>query len=154
MPNTACLVGLGASAICGSLGATPEDLETARRLVSSVGIVVDVPENLIDVVTGLSGSGPAYVYTFLDAMIAAGISLGLPISVAQELTLQTVIGASEMARQTGRTPAELRDEVISPGGTTMSGLAELEARDFRGAIIAAVAAAARRARELGGQPGR
>jgi pyrroline-5-carboxylate reductase len=149
MPNTPCLVGCGAS--CYSLGAhaTHADAEVVARLLSAVGIAREVPEKLLDAVTGLSGSGPAFVYTMIEAMSDGATSLGLPSELAAELAAQTAAGAAKMVIETGESPAALREQVTSPGGTTVAGLGALEEHGFRNSVIAAVTAAARRSAELG-----
>ena len=150
MPNTPALVRKGATAICGNARATRGDLAAVRVLFDSVGITWEAPsEDLLDPVTGLSGSGPAYVFAFLEALTEAGEQVGLPAEAAARLAAQTVYGAAKLAMDSDRTPAELREQVSSPGGTTLAGLARLEAAGFRAAIRDAVAAATRRAGELG-----
>ncbi len=149
MPNTPALVGKGAAAFCLGSQATAEDAETARLLLEAVGLAVAVPERLMDVVTGLSGSGPAYVYLMIEALADGGVSAGLPRADALRLAAQTVLGAAAMVLETGEHPAVLKDMVTSPGGTTIAGLAELERRGLRSALIEAVGAATRRAVELG-----
>jgi pyrroline-5-carboxylate reductase len=150
MPNTPALVRAGATAICGNASATPDDLATARALFDSVGFTWEAPsEALLDPVTGLSGSGPAYLFAFLEALADAGERVGLPQQAAARLAAQTVYGAAKLALESERTPGELREQVSSPGGTTVAGLARLEAAGFRAAICDAVAAATRRAGELG-----
>jgi pyrroline-5-carboxylate reductase len=149
MPNTACLIGRGASAYSGGRLATADDLQVVGQLFRSVGIAFEVPEHLLDAVTGLSGSGPAFVYTMIEAMSDGGVLAGLPREVAHRLAAQTVAGAAGMVLETGRHPAELREAVTSPGGTTIAGLEALQRGGMRAAVIAAVKAAAERARELG-----
>jgi pyrroline-5-carboxylate reductase len=150
MPNTPALVRTGATAICGNARVTRDDLAAARALFDSVGITWEAPsEDLLDPVTGLSGSGPAYVFAFLEALTEAGEQVGLPAEAAARLAAQTVYGAAKLALDSDRTPAELREQVSSPGGTTLAGLARLEAAGFRAAVRDAVAAATRRAGELG-----
>ncbi|MDA7505976.1 pyrroline-5-carboxylate reductase [Akkermansiaceae bacterium] len=151
MPNTPSLVGEGAAAFSlGSL-ATPDDADFTKALLGSVGSVHEVKEVLMDAVTGLSGSGPAYVFTFIEALADGALLEGLPREQALALATQTVLGAATMVRKTGALPADLRDKVTSPGGTTIAGLAALEAGAFRSTIISAVSSAARRSRELGTQ---
>jgi pyrroline-5-carboxylate reductase len=149
MPNTPCLIGMGAS--CFSRGATATDVDAAlvEQLLTSVGRAYEVEESLLDAVTGLSGSGPAFVYTVLEALAAAGAAQGLPPELALELAAQTAAGAAAMVLQTGLSPAELREQVASPGGTTVAGLEALRERDGAGAFRAAVGAATRRSIELG-----
>jgi pyrroline-5-carboxylate reductase len=149
MPNTPCLVGMSASGFaCGS-NATDEDATLVERLLSTVGIALRVDERLIDSVTGLSGSGPAYVYQFIEALSDGGVLVGLPRHVATQLAAQTVMGAARMVLETGQHPGELKDAVASPGGTTIAGLHKLENGGFRGTVMNAVEAATRRAQELG-----
>ncbi len=148
MPNTPALIGQGASAYaCGST-ATAEDAAATEALLGAVGTVTRVAEPLLDAVTGLSGSGPAYVYTFIEALADGGLAEGLSKEQALQLAAQTVAGAAMMVLESGLHPAVLRDQVTSPGGTTIAGLAALESRAFRSACSEAVRAAARRAREL------
>jgi len=149
MPNTPALVGKGAAAYCLGTRATREDAECARKLLGAVGLAVEVPERLMDAVTGLSGSGPAYVYLVIEALADGGVSAGLPRADALQLAAQTVLGAAAMVLETGSHPAALKDMVTSPGGTTIAGLAELERHGLRSALIEAVGAATRRAEELG-----
>lgn len=148
MPNTPALIGKAASAV--SLGEFADEgaRVLAHKIFGAVGLVVDVPEHLLDAVTGLSGSGPAYVYLFIEALSDAGVQNGLPRAVATQLAAQTVLGAAQMVLQTGKHPGELKDMVASPGGTTIAGIAALEQRAFRGATMEAVGAATRRSREL------
>ena len=150
MPNTPALVGAGATAIVANPTAGEADRRLARALFESVGIVWESPsEDLLDAVTGLSGSGPAYVCVFLEALADAGVRMGLPREAAYALSVQTVLGTARLALETGRHPAALKDQVTSPGGTTIAGLERLEAGGFRAAVHAAVAAATERSRELG-----
>lgn len=149
MPNTPALVGKGASAFALGSNATRSDAEVAVALLGGVGEVIEVKEPLLDAVTGLSGSGPAFVYTFIEAMADAGVLCGLARDEALALAAQTVSGAAEMVLQQGEHPAKLRDMVTSPGGTTIAGLAELEANGFRTAVVEAVRAATERSKELG-----
>lgn len=149
MPNTPALVGEGASAFSLDDHATPDDAETAGRLLGAVGVVHQVPENLLDAVTGLSGSGPAFAFLMIEALADGGVRCGLPRAQALELAAQTLRGAATMVLQTGVHPGELKDRVASPGGTTIAGLATLESGGLRAALIDAVAAAAHRSKELG-----
>jgi pyrroline-5-carboxylate reductase len=149
MPNTPALVGKGAAAFCRGASATEADAETARTLLGAVGLAVEVPERLMDAVTGLSGSGPAYVYLMIEALADGGVKTGLARADAVKLAAQTVLGAAAMVLETGLHPAVLKDMVTSPGGTTIAGLAELERHGVRAALIDAVSTATRRATELG-----
>ncbi len=149
MPNCSCQVGEGATAIALGPGVVREAARWVEEFFGAVGRVVVVPEPALDAVTGLSGSGPAYVYRLVEAMAAAGAAEGLDPGVALELAVQTVVGAGAMLRVTGQHPEELRRQVMSPGGTTVAGLAEMERRGFERAVLAGIRAAARRARELG-----
>jgi len=149
MPNTCALALAAATAIARGPAATPRDVDLARRLFEAVGRVVEVDEKLIDAVTGLSGSGPAYVLLLVEALADGGVRAGLPRDQALLLATQTVLGTAELLLATGEHPARLRDQVTSPGGTTIAGLAELERGAVRHAVMAAVEAATRRAGELG-----
>ncbi|MEZ4601478.1 MAG: pyrroline-5-carboxylate reductase [Syntrophotaleaceae bacterium] len=149
MPNTPALVAGGATALCPGRFASPDDLDAARRLFEPVGMVRVVAEEQMDAVTGLSGSGPAYVYTVIEAMAAGGILEGLPQDAALALAAQTVLGAARMVIESGEHPAVLRDKVCSPGGTTIAGMKALEENGLRSALMSAVSNAARRSRELG-----
>lgn len=149
MPNTPCLVREGASGFCLGPQATREDAALVRRLLESVGIAVEVEEDLLDVVTGLSGSGPAFACVVIEALRDAATALSLPRDLATRLAAQTLRGAATMVLADEETPEELRDRVTSPGGTTMAGLAALEAAGLRDALAAAVKAATRRSIELG-----
>ena len=149
MPNTPALVHKGAAAYALGATATGADAALTEQIFGAVGEVVCVKENLLDVVTGLSGSGPAYIYVVIEALADAGVLMGLPRELAQKLAAQTVAGAAEMVLKTGRHPAALKDEVTSPGGTTIAGLEALEAAGMRSAFHRAVRAATERARELG-----
>ena len=149
MPNTPCLIGRGASGISAGATATPDDVALVTELLGTVGLVESVSESLLDAVTGLSGSGPAYVFQFIEALSDGGVKMGLPRAVATRLAAQTVAGAAEMLLQTGQHPATLRDAVTSPGGTTIAGLHVLESGGVPGTLISAVEAATLRSRELG-----
>jgi pyrroline-5-carboxylate reductase len=149
MPNTPALVGKAASAICLGTHASEKHLRIAHRIFDAVGIAVDVEEKLMDTVTAVSGSGPAYVFVFLEALSDAGVKMGLPRDIATRLAAQTVLGSAQMALETGEHPGALKDKVTSPGGTTIAALHALENRAFRAAIYDAVEAAAQRSRELG-----
>jgi pyrroline-5-carboxylate reductase len=149
MPNTPALVGAGVSAIAAGRAAEEGDLEWARGILGAVGEVVTVPERLLDAVTGLSGSGPAYVFLVVEALIDAGVLAGLPRDVAETLAIGTVAGAGRLLVETGDSPAELRAAVTSPGGTTAAGLRALEQAGTRAAFLDAVLAATERSRELG-----
>ena len=148
MPNTPALVGAGATAVAWGPRVTAADRALVRRLFAAMGRVVEVDESLLDAVTGLSGSGPAYVFTIIQALADGGVREGLPRAVALELAAQTVYGAAKMVLETGASPIALRDQVASPGGTTIRGIAVLEERGLAGALMAAVAAGAARSREL------
>jgi pyrroline-5-carboxylate reductase len=148
MPNTPALVLAGATAIAPGKHASDEDLDDAETLMAAVGSVVRVEESLMDAVTGLSGSGPAFVMMFIEALADAGVHAGLPRKTAQTLAAETVRGAAELLLRTGKHPGELKDQVASPGGTTIAGLAALEEAGFRAATIAGVLRAFERAREL------
>jgi pyrroline-5-carboxylate reductase len=150
MPNTPALVQAGAAALCKGTAASEDDLDIVRQILEAVGRAVVVPEALMDAVTGLSGSGPAYVFTFIEGLIDAGVREGLSRTVAQELVVQTVLGAALMCQNTGKHPAELTTMVTSPGGTTVAGLHVLERAALRGILLDAVRAATERSRELGG----
>jgi len=146
MPNTPALVGAGASAIAGGSGA---DLDWAEEILSAVGTVVRVPESMLDAVTGLSGSGPAYVFLVAEALIEGGVVAGLPRDTAVALASQTLLGAARLLVESDDGPEALRAAVTSPGGTTAAGLRALESRAVRSAFIEAVQAATARSRELG-----
>ena len=148
MPNTPALVRRGAAAIAGGEQATDLHLALAEEVLAAVGVVVRVPERLLDAVTGLSGSGPAYVFLLAEAMIEAGVLNGVPRDVATTLVHQTILGAGTMLAEGDATAEELRAAVTSPGGTTAAGLRVLEARSVRGAVLDAVTAAAARSAEL------
>ena len=149
MPNTPSLVGAGASAYCTAEGATDEDGQWIEQALSGVGVVARVAESQMDAVTGLSGSGPAYVCLVIEALPDGGVLAGLPRPLAMKLAAQTVLGTAKMVMETGRHPGELKDAVASPGGTTIAALKVLEERGLRAALINAVAASAARSGELG-----
>ena len=149
MPNTPVLVRDGVSALSFGAGVTEKDQQLARRLFEAVGRAVVVEEKLMDAVTGLSGSGPAYVFLAIEALADGGVKMGLPRTVADLLAAQTVLGAARMVLETGEHPAKLKDRVASPGGTTIAGLHRLEQGGLRAALMAAVEAAAKRSEELG-----
>ncbi|MDX2096964.1 MAG: pyrroline-5-carboxylate reductase [Leptolyngbyaceae cyanobacterium bins.59] len=149
MPNTPATVGAGITAIAAGQHVQPYHLERAETIFKAVGEVVEVPEYLLDAVTGLSGSGPGYVAVAIEALIDGGVAAGLPRPIATKLALQTILGTATLLLETGIHPAELKDRVTSPGGTTIAGIAKLEGSGFRSALIEAVKAASDRARELG-----
>jgi pyrroline-5-carboxylate reductase len=148
MPNTPMIVDEGATAIARGVHAGPEHEAQARRIFEAVGTVEVVPEHLLDAVTGLSGSGPAYVYMVIEALTDAGVKQGIPRPVALRLASQTVYGAAKLVIESGKHPAILRDEVTTPGGTAIAAIAELEDRGLRTMLINAVAVATRRSKEL------
>ncbi len=149
MPNTPVLIGRGVSAIAGGAHVTAADLEWAESILGAVGTVVRVTERNLDAVTGLSGSGPAYFYLVVEAMIEAGVHQGLSRDVSRQLVVGTFEGSAALLAKSGETPEELRSQVTSPGGTTAAGLRMLEGRAVRAAFLEAVAAAAERSRQLG-----
>lgn len=148
MPNTPCMVGAGVSVIARGSKALDAHVETAKTVLGAVGFVSEVPENLMDAVTGLSGSGPAYVAIMIDALSDGGVKMGLPRPLALKLAAETVFGSAKMLIEKKMHPAALRDMVASPGGTTIEGIAALEANAFRAALIEAVEAATLRSEEL------
>ncbi len=151
MPNTPALIGAGASAVCPGRYATSGDLEYAGRIFALLGTSLSVEEKQMDAVTSLSGSGPAYVFTFIEALADAGVKNGLPRDVAARLAAQTVLGAARMVVETGEHPALLKEKVTSPGGTTIAALHVLESGGFRGVVMDAVEAACLRSKELAGK---
>ena len=148
MPNTPALVDEGMSAIAPGTSADDAHLAEAEALLAAVGRVVRLPEHQMDAVTAVSGSGPAYVFYVVEAMIEAGVHLGLPRTVASDLVVQTLVGSATMLRETGTHPTVLREQVTSPAGTTAAALRELDDHKVRAAFIAAMEAAAQRSREL------
>jgi pyrroline-5-carboxylate reductase len=153
MPNTPALVDQAMTAVAAGVHAADDHLAVAEALLGSVGRVVRVPEAQLDAVTALSGSGPAYFFYLVEAMIDAGILLGLPRALAAELIVQTAIGSAVMLRDSGEHPVQLREAVTSPGGTTIAAIRELEVHGVRAALLAAIEAAANRSRELGAEQG-
>lgn len=149
MPNTPALVGEGATAIAAGTAATADDLAEVEALFKSVGTVVRVAEALLDAVTGLSGSGPAYAFIAIEALSDAGVRAGLPRDVATTLSAQTLLGAAKLVLESGEHPGRLKDMVTSPAGTTIAGVAALERAGYRSALHAAVEAAVARSKELG-----
>ena len=149
MPNTPATVGAGITAIVPGTHTLPQHLAQARQIFEAVGEVVEVPEAAIDAVTGLSGSGPGYVALMIEALADGGVAAGLPRAIALQLALQTVKGTAQLLQETGQHPGALKDQVTSPGGTTIAGIAALERAGLRSALIEAVLAAYRRSQELG-----
>lgn len=149
MPNTPSLVQAGASGYCCGDEVTPLDRDAIQRMLDSVGLAVEVDESQMAAVTGLSGSGPAYLCMVIEALADGGVLAGLPRPLAMKLATQTVLGTAKMIHETGRHPGELKDAVASPGGTTIAAIAALEQHGLRGALIEAVAASAKRSQEVG-----
>lgn len=149
MPNTPCLVGEAASGFARGGRATADDSAFVKDWLETVGVAYEVPERLLDAVTGLSGSGPAFVFMMIEALADGGVKAGLPRATALALAAQTLKGSAELVLKSGEHPGALKDKVTSPSGTTIAGVAELENRGLRGALIAAVEAAAKRSAELG-----
>jgi pyrroline-5-carboxylate reductase len=149
MPNIPCVVGAGAAGFAGGSHATPADLEKVGAILNSFGVGMAVEEKYLDAVTGLSGSGPAYVFLFMEALADGGVQVGLARDVALKLAMQTVYGAARMALESKKHLGELKDEVTSPGGTTIAGIYAMEQKGFRGTVIDAVVSATRRSVELG-----
>ena len=149
MPNTPALVQEGATAICGSSHTTKQNIKLAHRIFEATGQTVDIEEIHMDAVTGLSGSGPAYIFMIIEALSDAGVKVGLSREVSNILTIQTILGSAKLARDGGKHPGELKDMVTSPGGTTISGLHMLEEGGIRNALMNAVEMATRRSKELG-----
>jgi pyrroline-5-carboxylate reductase len=148
MPNTPALVGAGVTAISGGSHATSADLNWAESVMAAVGTVVRLPERLMDAVTGLSGSGPAYFFLVAEALIESGVQMGLARDVSRTLVVETMLGSAKLMAETGEEPAVLRAMVTSPAGTTAAGVRALEARSVRSAFMEAVAAATERSRSL------
>lgn len=149
MPNTPCLLGMGCSALAQGSHATAQDMDRAKAVFKAVGEVVELSEELMDAVTALSGSGPAYLFLFAEALVEAGVRMGIPWSAARSLVLHTIRGACEMLMTSPEHPARLREQVSSPGGTTLAGLGALEKGGFKGLLYQAVEEATQRGRELG-----
>ena len=149
VPNTPALVGSSATGFALGKSAGVADADTATKLFSSVGVAFQVKEALLDAVTGLSGSGPAYVYLFIEALSDGGVAAGLPRDIATKLAAQTVLGAAKMVLETGQHPGALKDMVTSPGGTTIEGVHELEKGKLRGTVMSAVRAASDKSKKLG-----
>lgn len=149
MPNTPATIGAGVTAIAPGAHAAAHHLEQAQQIFQAVGEVVQVPESLIDAVTGLSGSGPGFVAVIVEALTDGGVAAGLPREIAAKLALQTVKGTAQLLQESGMHPGELKDRVTSPGGTTIAGIAQLESAGLRSALIEAVRAAYLRSKELG-----
>jgi pyrroline-5-carboxylate reductase len=149
MPNTPATVGMGLTAIAAGSGVSAEQMKLATQIFQAVGEVVTIPESLMDAVTGLSGSGPAYVAIAIEALADGGVAAGLPRAIADRLALQTVLGTATLLNESQLHPAQLKDRVTSPGGTTIAGVRQLEQAGFRSALIEAVIAATKRSQELG-----
>jgi pyrroline-5-carboxylate reductase len=149
MPNTPATVGMGITAISAGSHVQLEQMNLAIQIFQAIGEVVTVPESLMDAVTGLSGSGPAYVAIAIEALADGGVAAGLPRNIADKLALQTVLGTAQLLKESQLHPAQLKDRVTSPGGTTIAGVTKLEQSGFRSALIEAVISAAKRSQELG-----
>ena len=148
MPNTPCLIRQGMTAVAASVNADPDDVQLAREIFSSMGRTVVVDEKHMDAITGLSGSGPAYVYMIIESLAEGGVKMGLPRELSTELSAQTLLGAASLVLQTGEHPAKLKDMVTTPAGCTIDGLMELEEGGLRVTLIKAVVRAAHRAKQL------
>jgi pyrroline-5-carboxylate reductase len=148
MPNTPCLVDAGATAISAGAHATEKDVALAETIFASVGKVVSLPETALDAVTGLSGSGPVYLFMVIEAMIDGGVKMGIPRAVAAKLAAQTVFGAAKLVLETGKHPAILKDEVTTPGGTAITAIHVLEAKGLRSLLMDAIETATRRSQEI------
>lgn len=149
MPNTPATVGSGMTAIAPGTTVSAQQIEEAKAIFQAVGEVVEVPESLMDAVTGLSGSGPAYVAIMIEALADGGVAAGLPRAIASQLALSTVLGTAQLLQKSQMHPAQLKDQVTSPGGTTIAGITQLERAGFRSALIEAVKAAKERSQQLG-----
>ena len=149
MPNTPATVGAGMTAIAAGTNAKKEHIERAKEIFTAIGEVVEVPESMMDAVTGLSGSGPAFVALAIEALADGGVASGLPRAIALKLAIQTVLGTATLLKETEIHPGVLKDRVTSPGGTTIAGVAKLESKAFRSALIEAVKTATERSKELG-----
>ena len=148
MPNTPCLVDAGATALAAGAHATDADLARAEAVFKSVGLVVALPESALDAATGLSGSGPVYIYMVIEAMTDGGVKMGIPRAVAAKLAAQTVFGAAKLVLETGKHPAILKDEVTTPAGTAINAIHVLESRGLRSVLIDGIVAATNRSQEL------
>jgi pyrroline-5-carboxylate reductase len=151
MPNTPALIGEALSAYCTNVHCKESDKSTVEHILSAIGKVIAVPEKLMNAVTGLSGSGPAYVYLFIEALIEGGVAAGIPYGIAKQCAVQTVVGAGRMVENSDEAVATLKARVMSPGGTTVKGLMALEENNFKYAVIKAVTEASLRAEEIGKQ---
>ena len=149
MPNTPATVGAGMTAIAAGTQAKAEHIDRAKSIFTAIGEVVEVPESMMDAVTGLSGSGPAFVALAIEALADGGVASGLPRAIALQLAIQTVLGTATLLKETEIHPGVLKDRVTSPGGTTIAGVAKLESKGFRSALIEAVKTATERSKELG-----
>lgn len=149
MPNTPALIGEGMTVLSKNKRATDEQIKIAQNIFDQIGKTIIIPEDLIDAVTGLSGSGPAYVYQFIEALADGGVLVGLPRQMAYDLAVQTIIGAAKMIEETGMHPGELKDKVASPKGTTIEGIRVLEKNSFRGVVMEAVEASYLKAKNIG-----
>jgi pyrroline-5-carboxylate reductase len=148
MPNTPCQVGAGACAISADAGASPADVDWVERLMSSVGLAVRVPDELIHAVTGVAGSSPAYLYLVIEALSDGAVAMGLPRETAIQLAAQSMLGAAKMVLETGLHPGQLKDQVTSPAGTTIEAIRGLEAAGVRSAFIEAVCRCAEKSKQL------
>ena len=148
MPNTPAMVGEGMSALCRNKYVTEEEFQFVMKIFSGIGSAEEVDESLMDAVTGVSGSGPAYVYLFIEALADGGVLAGLPRDKAVKFAAQTVLGSARMVLETGKHPGELKDAVCSPAGTTIEGVRALEAEGLRYAVMSAVAASAEKSKNM------